>query len=80
MTNTLKKLEEKGFVDIRADENSGRRKLVTMMNGGAARLEALKSVEPLLAELLTTFSKSDIEASLPFLQKLRIYLDERRYS
>jgi DNA-binding MarR family transcriptional regulator len=81
MTNTLKKLEEKGFVDIRADENSGRRKLVTMTErGAAARLEALKSVEPLLAELLTTFSKSDIEASLPFLQKLRIYLDERRYS
>ena len=81
MTNTLKKLEEKGFVKIRVDENSGRRKLVTMTKRGAeARAEAVKSVEPLLAELMESFSRSDIEASLPFLQTLRIFLDERRYS
>lgn len=81
MTNTLKKLEEKGLVRIRVDENSARRKLVTMTEQGSeARGMALKSVEPLLTELLDAFSQTELESSLPFLQKLRIYLDERRYA
>jgi DNA-binding MarR family transcriptional regulator len=81
MTNTLKKLEDKGFVEIRIDENSARRKLVTMtVEGKQARQEALKAVEPLLKELLGEFSRKELEASLPFLQKVRMFLDERRYS
>lgn len=81
MTNTLKKLEDKGFVEIRIDENSARRKLVTMtVEGKQARQEALKAVEPLLKELLGEVSRKELEASLPFLQKVRMFLDERRYS
>lgn len=80
MTNTLKKLEEKGYVDIRVDENSARRKLVTRtVEGEAARTEALAAVQPLLEEVLNQFKVSDIEASLPFLQSVRLYMDERRY-
>ena len=81
MTNTLKRLEEKGFVQIRPDENSGRRKLVTMTQKGAsARATAVDSVEPLLKELMQQFAVADIAASLPFLVSVRTYLDERRYS
>ena len=80
MTNTLKRLEAKGFVAIRQDENSRRRKLVTMTaQGAAARREALSAVEPLLLDLVKAFSKSDFESGLPFLQELRTQLDERRY-
>ena len=80
MTNTLKRLEEKGFVRVRPDEHSGRRKLVTITaKGMRARTNAIKSVDPLLQELLTEFSKPDFALSLPFLESIRTYLDERRY-
>lgn len=80
MTNTLKRLEQKGFIDVRVDENSARRKLVTMTPAGAdARRQALIAVEPLLKELLGVFNEKDIQAALPFLEAVRVYLDERRY-
>lgn len=79
MTNTLKRLAEKGFVDVRPDENSGRRKLVTITaDGQRARLAALKAVEPLLEEVLTQFNSAQISAYLPFLEQLRAFLDLRR--
>lgn len=80
MTNTLKRLEQKGFIDVRIDETSARRKIVTMTPAGAAaRKEALVAIEPLLKELTKSFPISEISSSLPLLQRLRIYLDERRY-
>lgn len=80
MTNTLKRLEEKGFVHIRPDENSGRRKLVTMTLAGAdARARAVAAVGPLLAEMLQAFPVSEFAESLPFLESVRTFLDERRY-
>ncbi|MFN3236110.1 MAG: MarR family winged helix-turn-helix transcriptional regulator [Pseudomonadales bacterium] len=80
MTNTLKRLEQKGFIDVRVDQASARRKLVTMTPAGAdARRQALEAVEPLLEEMLKAFSLQDIQRSLPFLAQLRVYLDERRY-
>ncbi len=80
MTNTLKRLEQKGFIDVRIDETSARRKIVTMTPAGAAaRKESLKAIEPLLKELTKTFSVTEIRASLPLLESLRVYLDERRY-
>lgn len=80
MTNTLKRLEDKGFVQVRPDENSGRRKLVTMTAAGAdARARSLNAVGPFLVKLLQEFSTADFAASLPFLEKVRTYLDEQRY-
>jgi DNA-binding MarR family transcriptional regulator len=80
MTNTLKRLEQKGFIDVRVDQASARRKLVTMTPAGAdARRQALEAVEPLLEEMLKAFSLQNIQRSLPFLAQLRVYLDERRY-
>jgi len=79
MTNTLKRLEEKGFVHVRPDENSGRRKLVTITaEGQRARLEAIKAVEPLLEEVLVQFKASQFAAGLPLLEQLRTFLDLRR--
>jgi DNA-binding MarR family transcriptional regulator len=80
MTNTLKRLEGKGFIQIRPDESSGRRKLVTITAKGVrARTAAIQSVDPLLQELLAEFSKPEFDASLPLLESIRTYLDERRY-
>jgi len=75
----LKRLEEKGFVHVRPDENSGRRKLVTITaEGQRARLEAIKAVEPLLEEVLVQFKASQFAAGLPLLEQLRTFLDLRR--
>ena len=80
MTNTLKRLEDKGFVHIRPDEHSGRRKLVTMTAAGAsARAAAIVAVEPLLKEVQKQFGASDLTASIPFLEQVRTFLDERRF-
>ena len=80
MTNTLKRLEEKGFIQVRPDKTSGRRKLVTMTPAGkAARAAAILAVEPLLKEVLKQFKSAELSASMPFLEQVRTFLDERRY-
>ncbi len=80
MTNTLKKLEAKGFVTVEPDAESGRRKLVKVTPAGRrARTAALKAAEPLLKELLEQFSVKQMQQHLPFLTEVRSYLDERRY-
>lgn len=80
MTNTLKKLEQKGYVAIRPNEDSGRSKLVTLTPAGsAARLDAMKAAGPLLAEFVDRFGTKSITAQLPLIQEIRAYLDERRY-
>lgn len=81
MTNTLKRLEEKGYVSVEIDSTNGRRKIVKMTEeGAAARLAALEAVEPLLREVSDKFKQADFTASLPFLEEMRKFLDERRYS
>lgn len=80
MTNTLKRLEDKGFVTIRQDETSRRRKLVTATKAGhAARKQAIDALEPLLAELKTDLPSADFGEAIPLLETIRTYLDERRY-
>ena len=80
MTNTLKRLEDKGFIQVRPDEQSGRRKLVTMTPAGAsARAAAILAVEPLLKDVLKQFNSVELSASMPFLEQVRAFLDQRRY-
>lgn len=81
ITNTLGKLEEKGFVRIEPDATSGRQKRVTMTAAGrAARDDAIAACADTLAEFNAEFDVDDIERLLPKLQTIRRYLDERRYS
>jgi len=80
MTNTLKKLHEKGLVEIQPDETSGRQKRVTITKEGRkVRNAALKSASPLMLELAEHFPVEDLEKHLPFLQAVRKFLDESRY-
>jgi len=80
MTNTLKKLEAKGLVNIEPDASSGRKKRVTITRRGRAlREKAIAAAAPLFQEFGDQFSARKIEKQLRELQKIRHYLDTRRY-
>lgn len=80
MTYTLKKLQQKGLIDVRPDESSGRQKIVTMTHlGRQVRDEALKSASNLLLEVTRFFDLQDLKQQLPLLQEIRKFLDDRRY-
>ena len=80
MTNTLKKLEGKGFINVEPDETSGRQKRVTITDEGMkARAEAIESSGPLLAEFAAVFQQAEIDGLTQQLAEIRRYLDEYRY-
>jgi len=79
MTNTLQRLEAQGFVRIVGDETDGRRKLVTLTAEGAQAFNAgLGAMKPHLDAMRGAFTETEFKAALPFLQALRIWLDENR--
>jgi len=79
MTNTLQKLEQKGFVVISADPASGRRKLVRMTSAGRqARDDAIAASYPILESFLGRFGAAEIATLLPKLEAIRSYLDQKR--
>lgn len=81
ITNTLAKLEEKGFIVIEPDETSGRQKRVTMTDAGkAARDDAIAASSAMLDAFNETFDVKATKALIAELQKVRKYLDELRYS
>lgn len=80
MTNTLKKLEAKGLVKIEPDATSGRKKKVSITTKGMETRElAIISAAPMLKEFAEVFPQAKIEKQIKELQKMRQYLDERRY-
>ena len=79
MTNTLKRLADKGFVSVSPDPGSGRRKIVRITaSGRRARDESVAATFPVLAEFAGAFDPEDIAAMLPRLAEIRQWLDERR--
>lgn len=81
MTNTLKKLESKGYINIEPDATSGRQKRVTMTAAGsAAREDAIVAASDILSEFCERFDMKEISALIPALQSVRKYLDEKRYA
>jgi DNA-binding MarR family transcriptional regulator len=79
MTNTVQRLEAQGFVEVVPDRTDGRRKLVTMTPVGAAAYEqAVAALRPYYAGLREAFDEGEFEAALPFLRKLRGWLDDNR--
>ena len=79
MTNTLQRLEAQGFVRIVGDETDGRRKLVTLTAEGAGAFNAgLGLMKPHLDAMRGAFTEDEFKAALPFLQALRVWLDENR--
>jgi DNA-binding MarR family transcriptional regulator len=76
MTNTLQRLAAHGFVEVTPDPDDGRRKRVALTDAGlAAQRTALAGVRPKLEALRQAFQPRDFEAVLPFLRRLRAWLD-----
>jgi len=79
MTNTLQRLEARGFVALQPDPEDGRGKRVFLTETGRGMREAaIKAVVPSMMDLMVRFSEADFERALPFLQSIRAYLDEAR--
>jgi DNA-binding MarR family transcriptional regulator len=78
MTNTLQRLEAEGYVRVTADAADGRRKRVALTPAGrTAHQQALTSVRPQIEALRGAFDPVEFEAALPFLRRLRTWLDDR---
>ena len=79
VTNAVHKLEAKGFVAIRPDPDDRRGKLVRLTpEGRKARDDAIATILPLVPFMLKEFSEEEFAAVLPFLQRVRTFLDENR--
>ncbi len=79
MTNTVGRLLERGHVAVRADPQDARAKLVSATPAGlAARQAALAAMEEELARLRGEFPQEAWETALPFLIRLRAWLDAVR--
>lgn len=79
MTNTLQRLEKRGFVQVLPDPNDGRGKLVSITKTGREmRLRCVESVGPVLADLSREISDKELASALPVLEKIRKYLDNHR--
>jgi len=79
MTNTLKQLEKKGFVDIRPHDQDGRSKIVSISQSGiSAHQDAQQGLQLVFADFVEAFSNEEIATLLPQLEKIRVWLDENR--
>lgn len=79
MTNTLKRLEKRGLVRVRANPGDGRGKLVTITAAGREmRRRCVESVGPFLADLSIELPDTELFSVLPILERLRVYLDTHR--
>ena len=79
MTSTLQRLVAKGLISLEADPSDGRAKQVRLTEAGVlAREAALSAAGPSLGELNAALSPSEIDALIPSLLKLRIWLDKYR--
>ena len=79
MTNTIQRLEAKGFISVRPDPDDGRGKIVAITEAGRiAREDALAALLPLLQRLEDEFPQSEFAAAIPFLSRIRAWLDRAR--
>ncbi len=79
MTNTLARLEAQGLVAVRPDAGDGRRKQVSITAKGLdVREAALKATKPRLDAIRAAIPATEFEAALPFLSRLRAWLDDNR--
>mgnify|MGYP001811996679 CR=1 FL=1 len=79
MTNTLQRLEARGLIEVSADPDDGRGKLVGLTEAGAEMRErCIDIVAPFLIELEKTFGRKRIADAIPLLTEVRQFLDKDR--
>ena len=77
MTNTLRKLENSGYVHIRPDWEDARRKLVTISPAGlSARDAAMAAIAPIIARAVDKVGYETVRPILPVMRELRIKLSQ----
>lgn len=79
MTNTLHRLEARGFIRVEGDPKDGRGKRVFLTDAGRAMRErAIAAVGPQMAAIGGVLSEAEIAEILPHLRRLRAHLDAAR--
>jgi DNA-binding MarR family transcriptional regulator len=79
MTNTLQRLESKGWIALRPDPEDGRAKRVAITEQGRAmRFAAVTALRPLMAQVEQALPGEDFAALLEPLARLRAFLDAAR--
>jgi len=79
MTNTLNRLQTRGLVDVAADPDDGRAKLVTLTEAGREMHgHCLEGITPLFADMMAELSPKELASALPVLEKIRKFLDSNR--
>lgn len=79
MTNTLQRLEGHGYIEVVADPNDGRGKIVSITTAGRnARDAALINLAPIFADFIVVFSEPSLRELIDPLRKVRRFLDENR--
>ena len=78
ITNTIQRLEARGFVVVEPDAHDGRSKRVLLTDlGRMVRGDAVRALAPDMLELAKTISAPDMIEALPLLERIRRYLDIR---
>jgi DNA-binding MarR family transcriptional regulator len=79
MSHTLAGLEKRGLIRMEPNPDDGRGKLVRLTDSGqAVRNRAIQDIAPDMANIIPQFGLEDVQATLPFLRKLRAVLDKAR--
>ena len=79
MTNTIVRLDRKGYVEVRPDPADGRGKIAKLTpTGRAARHRAVALLGQALTPLAATMIDAELKAALQALRKARIWFDQNR--
>jgi DNA-binding MarR family transcriptional regulator len=79
MTNTIQRLEARGLVTVVPDPVDGRAKRVLLTpEGRTMRDRAIGGLGPAIEAMAAQIDPPDFRAALPFLKRLRAYLDAER--
>ena len=79
MTNTIQRLEARGFIRVGPDPHDGRGKLVFLTEAGrVAREISVQAATAAISPIATGLPSEEIEAILPLLRRLRTALDTAR--
>ena len=79
MTNTLNKLEKQGYIHVRPDWNDARKKCVSISQSGIdARNNAMKSIKPILDEIIQKTDHMTKKSLLGDLRNFREAIEQDR--
>ncbi len=79
MTNTITKLEKKGYVHSRPDWEDGRKKLISISDSGIlAREVAIRNIRPVFLNLVQNLSHEKLKSAMSVLREIRLHLSKMK--